>query len=73
MFSPSARQRCTSESGMEKTKKTQLSQICFAIGFALLLLQDLKGLSTISQGYSVPWAIIFYTGLVLLAVGYFLK
>jgi hypothetical protein len=58
---------------MEKTTRTQLSQICFVIGFFLLLAQDLKGLSSISAGYSWPWATIFYTGLVLLVLGYYLK
>ena len=46
---------------------------CFAVGFILLLIQDLKGLSTINLGFSWPWAIMYYIGLLLLLLGYYLR
>ncbi len=58
---------------MVKNAKKQLSIICFAVGFVLLLIQDLKGFSTIDLGFSWPWAIMFYTGLVLVLAGYYLR
>jgi len=58
---------------MAKSVKKQLSTICFVVGFVLLLVQDLKGFSTINIGFSWPWAIMFYAGLVLVLVGYYLR
>jgi hypothetical protein len=58
---------------MEKSTKKQLSLICFFIGFALVLLQDLKGFATIDWGFSWPWAIMFYSGLLLILIGYYLR
>lgn len=55
---------------MEKNVKKQISLICFAAGFVLLLIQDLKGFSTIDLGFSWPWAIMFYCGLLLMVIGY---
>jgi len=49
------------------------SAICFAAGFVLLLIQDLKGFSTIDLGFSWPWAIMFYCGLLLMVIGYYLR
>ncbi len=53
--------------------RTRVSQGCFLVGIILVILQDLKGLASISSGYSLPWAIMFYTGLILIAAGYVLK
>ena len=58
---------------MEKKTKSQISLACFAVGFILLLIQDLKGLSTINLGFSWPWAIMYYIGLLLLLLGYYLR
>ncbi|MCQ8894726.1 MAG: hypothetical protein NQU46_08900 [Methanolinea sp.] len=58
---------------MEKSIKKQVSLVCFAIGFILLLIQDLKGFSTINLGFSWPWAIMFYSGLLLILIGYYLR
>lgn len=58
---------------MEKNTKKQISLICFAAGFILLLIQDLKGFSTINFGFSWPWAIMFYSGLLLMVIGYYLR
>ncbi|HUU75161.1 MAG TPA: hypothetical protein VMW63_03620 [Methanoregulaceae archaeon] len=58
---------------MERSTKKQLSLACFLAGFVLLLIQDLKGFSTINLGFSWPWAIMFYCGLLLILIGYFLR
>ncbi|OPX73163.1 MAG: hypothetical protein A4E38_00213 [Methanoregulaceae archaeon PtaB.Bin108] len=58
---------------MEKNTKKQISLICFAAGFILLLIQDLKGFSTIEFGFRLPWAIMFYSGLLLMVIGYYLR
>ena len=58
---------------MDKSTKKQLSLICFLAGFVLLLIQDLKGFSTIDFGFSWPFAIMFYSGLLLLIIGYYLR
>jgi hypothetical protein len=58
---------------MDKSVKKDISLVCFAAGFILVLLQDLKGLSTINLGFSWPWAMMFYTGLLLILIGYYLR
>jgi hypothetical protein len=58
---------------MEKNVKRDISLVCFVAGFILILLQDLKGLSTVQLGFSWPWAIMFYTGLLLLLIGYYMR
>jgi uncharacterized membrane protein len=58
---------------MEKATKKQLSLLCFVAGFVLVLLQDLKGFATIDPGFSWPWAVMFYIGLLLIVIGYFLR
>jgi len=58
---------------MEKSIKKQLSLICFLIGIILVLLQDLKGFATIDWGFSWPWAAMFYSGLILMLIGYYLR
>ena len=58
---------------MDKSVKRDISLICFVAGFILVLLQDLKGLSTIHLGFTWPWAIMFYTGLLLILIGYYLR
>jgi hypothetical protein len=58
---------------MDKNVKRDMSLVCFVAGFILVLLQDLKGLSTINLGFSWPWAIMFYTGLLLILIGYYLR
>jgi hypothetical protein len=58
---------------MDKSVKRDISLVCFVAGFILVLLQDLKGLSTINLGFSWPWAMMFYTGLLLILIGYYLR
>jgi len=58
---------------MDKKTKTQLSIGLFIIGLAMILVQDLKRLSSIDLGFSWPFDILFYFGLIFLAIGYYLK
>jgi hypothetical protein len=58
---------------MEKNTKRQLSYVCFIIGFALLLVQDLSGLRRINIGFSWPFDLMYYIGLILVAIGFALK
>jgi len=58
---------------MDKKVKSDISLICFIAGFILVLLQDLKGLSTIQLGFTWPWAIMFYCGLLLILIGYYMR
>lgn len=58
---------------MEKKMKNQISLICFIIGFILLLMQDLSRLDDILVGFVWPWAIMFYSGLLLILIGYLLR
>ena len=58
---------------MDKNDKRNLSLLCFAAGVILILLQDLKGISTIQVGFVWPFAMMFYAGLILIVIGYYLK
>ena len=58
---------------MDKAKKAQLSLGLFVLGFALIVVQDLKRLDTIDLGFTWPFAILFYLGLICMAVGYYLR
>ena len=58
---------------MDKKTKTQFSIGFFIIGFILIFIQDLKRLDTIDLGFSWPFAIMFYLGLIFMAIGYYLK
>ncbi|NMB78945.1 MAG: hypothetical protein GYA23_07595 [Methanomicrobiales archaeon] len=58
---------------MDKTTKSQLSIALFVIGFAMIAVQDLKRLESINLGFSWPFAIMFYLGLIFMAAGYYLK
>jgi hypothetical protein len=39
----------------------------------MIAAQDLKRLESINLGFSLPFAIMFYIGLIFMAIGYFLK
>jgi hypothetical protein len=58
---------------MDKATKTQISIAFFAIGFVLIIVQDLKRLDTIDLGFTWPFAAMFYVGLICMVVGYYLK
>jgi hypothetical protein len=58
---------------VDKKTKSQFSIVFFIIGFILIFIQDLKRLDTIDLGFSWPFAIMFYLGLIFMAIGYYLK
>ena len=58
---------------MDKATKTQFSIIFFIVGFAMIAVQDLKRLDSINLGFSWPFAIMFYLGLIFMGIGYYLK
>lgn len=58
---------------MDKATKMQLSVMFFVIGLAMIIMQDLKRLDTINLGFSMPFAIMFYIGLIFMVIGYYLK
>lgn len=58
---------------MDKATKTQFSIVFFALGFAMILVQDLYRLRSINLGFSFPFDIMFYLGLIFMAAGYYLK
>jgi hypothetical protein len=58
---------------MDKATKTQLSITLFVIGFAMIAVQDLKRLDSINLGFTWPFALMFYLGLLSMAAGYYLK
>lgn len=58
---------------MDKTQKTRLSIALFVIGFAMIAVQDLKRLESINLGFTWPFALMFYLGLIFMAAGYYLK
>jgi hypothetical protein len=58
---------------MDKATKTQISIALFVIGFLMIAVQDLKRLDSINLGFAWPFALMFYLGLIFMAVGYYLK
>ena len=58
---------------MDTATKRQLSIALFVIGFFMIIVQDFKRLDSINLGFSWPFAIMFYLGLICMAVGYYLK
>lgn len=53
--------------------KSQFSAGLFVLGFAMIAIQDLKRLESINPGFSWPFPILFYLGLICMAAGYYLK
>jgi len=58
---------------MDKATKTQISIGLFVLGLAMIVVQDLKRLDTINLGFTWPFALMFYLGLIFMAIGYYLK
>jgi len=58
---------------MDTATKRQLSLALFVIGFLMIFVQDLKRLEGINLGFSWPFGIMFYLGLICMAAGYSLK
>jgi drug/metabolite transporter (DMT)-like permease len=58
---------------MDKKTKTQLSIGFFIIGLIMLFIPYLKSFDSIFPGISQYFSIMFYLGLVLVVIGYYLK
>ena len=58
---------------MDKATRRQFSIALFVIGFAMIAVQDLKRLPSIDLGFSWPFDLMFYLGLICMAAGYYLK
>ena len=58
---------------MDKVTRTQFSIAFFVLGFIMMILQVLKYLDTIVTGISQYFPIMFYLGLIFMAIGYYLK
>ena len=58
---------------MDKATKTQFSLALFVIGFFMVLAQDLSRLKSIETGFTLPLNILFYLGLLFMAIGYCLR
>ena len=53
--------------------KAQVSLWCFVIGFVMLLIPYLKNLDAIPAAVSSYFGIMFYLGLLLIVIGYYIK
>jgi hypothetical protein len=58
---------------MDKKTKTQVSLVLLIIGLIMLFIPYLKYFDSIVPGISQSFNLMFYLGLVLIVVGYYLK
>jgi drug/metabolite transporter (DMT)-like permease len=58
---------------MDKATKTQASIASFAIGIVLLFIPYLKNFDAVIPGISQYFSLMFYLGLLLIIIGYYLK
>jgi drug/metabolite transporter (DMT)-like permease len=58
---------------MDKATKTQISIVSFIIGLIMLFIPYLKNFDAVFPGITQYFILMFYLGLVLLIVGYYLK
>jgi len=58
---------------MDTATKTQLSILSFVIGLIMLFVPYLKNFDSVIPGISQYFSLMFYLGLVLIIVGYYLK
>jgi predicted nucleic acid-binding Zn ribbon protein len=58
---------------MDKKTKTQFSLVLLIIGLIMLFIPYLKYFDSIVPGISQSFNLMFYLGLVLIVVGYYLK
>jgi hypothetical protein len=58
---------------MDKATKTQASIASFAIGIVMLFIPYLKNFDSVIPGVSQYFSLMFYLGLALIVVGYYLK
>lgn len=58
---------------MDKTTKRQFSIVSFIIGFIMLFIPYLKSFDSIFPNISQYFSLMFYLGLLLIIIGYYLK
>jgi hypothetical protein len=58
---------------MDKATKTQISIGSFVIGLIMLFIPYLKNFDSVFPGISQYFPLMFYLGLVLVIIGYYLK
>ncbi len=58
---------------MDKKTKTQVSLAALIIGLIMLFIPYLKYFDSIVPGISQSFNLMFYLGLVLIVIGYYLK
>jgi drug/metabolite transporter (DMT)-like permease len=58
---------------MDKTTKRQFSIVAFIIGLIMLFIPYLKSFDSLVPGISQYFSIMFYVGLLLVVIGYYLK
>ena len=58
---------------MDKATKTQISIVSFIVGLIMLFIPYLKNFDAVFPGITQYFSLMFYLGLVLVIVGYYLK
>ena len=63
----------TKEMCMDKATKTQISIVSFIVGLLMLFIPYLKNFDSVFPGISQYFSLMFYLGLLLVILGYYLK
>jgi hypothetical protein len=58
---------------MDKATQTQISIVSFIVGLIMLFIPYLKNFDSVIPGISQYFSLMFYLGLLLVFVGYYLK
>ena len=58
---------------MDKATQAKISIVSFIIGLIMLFIPYLKNFDTVIPGISQYFSLMFYLGLLLVIVGYYLK
>ena len=58
---------------MDKATKTQISIVSFVIGLIMLFIPYLKDFDSVVPGITQYFSLMFYLGLLLVILGYYLK
>jgi len=58
---------------MDKATKTQISIVSFIVGLIMLFIPYLKNFDAVFPGIPQYFSLMFYLGLLLVIVGYYLK
>lgn len=58
---------------VDNATKTQISIVSFVVGLIMLFVPYLKNFDSVIPGISQYFSLMFYLGLLLIIVGYYLK